>query len=45
MVVTGGDRRRTVTMDYTMPGVESEELAGITVSRMQLADIPERVRS
>jgi hypothetical protein len=45
MVVTGGDGPHTVTMDDTMPGVESEELAGITVPRLQFADIPERVRS
>jgi hypothetical protein len=30
MVVTAGDGRQTVTMDYPAPGAESEELAGGT---------------
>jgi hypothetical protein len=30
MVVTAGDGRHTVTMDYPAPGAESEELAGGT---------------
>jgi uncharacterized OsmC-like protein len=29
MIVTAGDGRHTVTMDYPMPGAESEDLAGL----------------
>jgi putative redox protein len=39
MVVTAGDGRHTVTMDYPLPGAESEELAGLTPLRMLLASL------
>ena len=39
MVVTAGDGRHTVTMDYPMPGTESEKLAGLTPLRMLLASL------
>src|SRR5674476_899786 len=39
MIVTAGDGRHTVTMDYPMPGAESEELAGLTPLRMLLASL------
>jgi len=39
MVVTAGDSRHTVTMDYPMPGADSEELAGLTPLRMLLASL------
>jgi putative redox protein len=39
MVVTAGDARHTVTMDYPMPGAESDELAGLTPLRMLLASL------
>ncbi|HEY5387105.1 MAG TPA: OsmC family protein [Thermoleophilia bacterium] len=39
MVVTAGDGRHTVTMDYPLPGAESEELAGLKPLRMLLASL------
>ena len=39
MVVTAGDGRHTVTMDYPMPGASGEELAGLTPLRMLLASL------
>jgi len=39
MVVTAGDGRHTVTMDYPTPGAGSEELAGLTPLRMLLAGL------
>lgn len=39
MIVTAGDDHHTVTMDYPMPGAESEELAGLTPLRMLLASL------
>jgi uncharacterized OsmC-like protein len=42
MIVTAGDGRHTVTMDYPMPGAESEDLAGLTPLRMLLASLAAR---
>jgi len=39
MVVTTGDGRHTVTMDYPLPGAESDGLAGLTPLRMPLASL------
>jgi putative redox protein len=39
LVVTAGDGRHTVTMDYPLPGAESDELAGLTPLRMLLASL------
>ena len=39
MVVTAGDGRHPVTMDYPLPGAEGEELAGLTPLRMLLASL------
>jgi putative redox protein len=39
MVVTAGDERHTVTMDYPLPGAENDELAGLTPLRTLLASL------
>jgi putative redox protein len=39
MVVTAGDGRHSVTMDYPAPGASGDELAGLTPLRMLLASL------